>query len=385
MNLVIDKNFIVSTLTELVRINSVNPGLVPDGPGEVQIGRYVSDTLMALGFKPRIQELEPKRVNVAAGYKGTGNGPSLMWNGHMDTVGVEGMSDPFSGEVRDGRVYGRGAQDMKGGIAAMLGAFKALKDNGVRLKGDIVFAAAADEEHRSIGTEALVEEFKPDAAIVTEPTDLNVCVAHRGFVVFEIETRGRAAHGSAYTDGIDANMFMGLCLAELFKHSKDLLNQKGHPLLGPPSLHVPLVKGGTGLFVYSEKCKISVERRTLPGEGQEALREEMEGILARVSDKEEAFRASLKPGLHREAYEISSESEIVRLVWGTAQQVLGKKPAFIGHPWWEDSALLAEKGTETVIFGPKGAGLHSHEEWVDIQSVVDLAEILVRVAVRFCG
>lgn len=385
MEFEIDRDFLVKTLGDLVRINSINPGLVPDGPGEVKIGHYVAGTLRKCGAEPQIVELEPERLNVVAVLQGNGGGRSLMLNAHMDTVGIEGMTDPFSAEIRDGKLFGRGAQDMKGSIAAMLSAVRALTKGDIQLKGDLIFAAVADEEHRSIGTEALVKQHKSDAAIVTEPTDLNVCLAHRGFCIFEVETKGRAAHGSRYGEGIDANMHMGRILAELEKLSRNLLDREKHPLLGPPSLHVPLIKGGTELFIYSDGCKTSVERRTLPGETLEQLLDEIETIISRLSDEDETFNAQLKTVIHRNAYEISPDADIVKTVTETVSRVLGRTPEYIGHQWWEDSALIAEAGTQTVIIGPGGEGLHSSEEWVDIQSVVDLAKILTQTAIRYCG
>ncbi|MGD9347352.1 MAG: ArgE/DapE family deacylase [Candidatus Aminicenantes bacterium] len=385
MNVTIDREFLTGMLQKLVQIDSVNPGLVPGSPGELAIGAYIADVLRTIGLEPQIHEIEPGRVNVVAMLKGSGEGRSLMFNGHMDTVGVEGMDEPFSGKIRDGRVYGRGAQDMKGSIAGMMAACKALIDADIRLKGDIVFAAVADEEYRSIGTEALVETVQTDAAIVAEPTGLDVCLAHRGFGLFEFETRGRTAHGSRYQNGIDANIHMGRILMELDKLSQRLLKKPGHPLLGTPSLHVPVVKGGSEPFIYSDRCKISVERRTLPGESWEDIHKEMVSILSRLSSKDRNFQATVRTVLHRDAYEISPDAEIVKLVSEKAKEVRNRKPDHIGHDWWEDSALLAERGIETVIFGPKGEGIHSHEEWVDIQSVVDLAEILARIAIQYCN
>ena len=385
MELEIDNEFLVRTLADLVRINSINPGLVPDGSGEAEIGAYIAETLRRCGLEPKIYELEPGRLNVVTVLKGTGGGRSLMLNGHMDTVGVEGMTDPFSAEIRDGKLFGRGAYDMKGSIAAMLGAVKALVDNNIHLKGDLIFAAVVDEEYGSIGTESLVQYCRPDAAIVTEPTDLDVCLAHRGFTVFEIETKGLAAHGGRYEEGIDANLHMGRILKELDNHSRDLLKSEKHPLLGYPSLHVPLIQGGTELFIYSDECKISVERRTLPGESDESILSEIETIISRLSEDDQSFDAHLKTVMSRNAYEVSQDAEIVRIVADTVSRVLGRLPAFIGHHWWEDSALIAEAGTETVIIGPKGGGLHSHEEWVEIQSVVDLVSILIHTAIHYCG
>ncbi len=381
----IDRDFLVHTLRDLVRIDSINPGLMPEGAGEKEIADHIGDILRQWRIEPEITEVGPGRFNVVACLKGSGSGRSLMLTGHMDTVGVEGMDDPFSAEVRDGKLYGRGSQDMKGGLAGILAAIKAIVDNGIRLQGDLVFAAVADEEYGSIGTEALVQRHKPDAAIVAEPTDLDVCLAHKGFSVFEFETKGRVAHGGRYQDGIDANLHMGRILRELERLSQNLMKGEKHPLLGPPSLHVPLIKGGSELFVYSDRCTISVERRTLPGEDHKALLDEMEGIVSRLSQEDDSFDGRVKPVMHRHAYEISQDADFVKLVKEMTSQVLGKPPAFIGHDWWEDSALIAEGGTETVIIGPRGAGLHSHEEWVEIESVVDLATILVQTAIRFCS
>lgn len=232
MEFEIDRSFLVETLIKLVQIDSINPKLVAHGSGEEEIANYIAEVLREFHLEPEVVELEPGRFNVAAVLKGSGEGRSLMFNGHMDTVGVDGMTAPFSAEIRHGKLYGRGSQDMKGGLAAMLTAVKALVEHSIRLKGDLIFAAVADEEYGSIGTEALVESYQTDAAIVTEPTDLDICLAHRGFAIFDIVTKGRAAHGSRYQEGVDANLHMGRILAALEKYSRELLNSEKHPLLG---------------------------------------------------------------------------------------------------------------------------------------------------------
>ncbi len=200
MTLTIDEPYLTKLTQELIQINSINPALTPDGKGEAEIGAYVAKNLQELGLEVTTSEIAPGRVNVVGVLKGSGGGRSLLLNAHMDTVGVEGMAiDPFGGELREGRVYGRGAQDMKGSLAAMIAAAKAIVDAGITLRGDLLITAVADEEHSSTGTEALVKEFRADGAIVTEPTDMHLCRAHRGFIWFEVETIGRAAHGSRYS------------------------------------------------------------------------------------------------------------------------------------------------------------------------------------------
>ena len=264
MRVQIDHDYVLNSLADLVRINSVNPSLSPDGKGEAEIGTYTADALNDLGLTVTTFEIEPGRVNVVGRLNGSGNGRSLLLNAHMDTVGVDGMvGNPFGAEIRDGRLYGRGAQDMKGSLAAMIGAAKALMENGVNLAGDLLITAVADEEHASIGTEDLVKHISADAAIVTEPTDLTLCRAHRGFIWYDVETFGRAAHGSRFREGLDANLRMGRFLARLDKLEQDLRLRPPHPLVGPPSLHAARIQGGSrsAFMPRTACCKLNGAQR----------------------------------------------------------------------------------------------------------------------------
>lgn len=381
----IDPEFTTQTLQKLVQINSVNPGLDPDGPGEKEIATCICDTLRDLSIPFEKETLAPGRVNVTARIKGSGGGKSLMLNAHTDTVGVAGMKEPFSGRIDGNLLYGRGSYDMKGSIAAILAAAKALKENDVQLKGDLIISFVADEEHESIGAQALVKNLTADAAIVTEPTDLNLCLAHRGFGVFKITTEGKTAHGGRHTQGIDANMHMGLLLAELHALSKRLPKENRHPLCGEASLHVPLISGGRSLFVYSNSCTIHVERRTIPGETQEIVTAELQSILDQLRKQYPRFKAVLEPEIWRSPYEVDKSSTIVHATKKAAATFLGKEPGIIGHTWWEDSAIFGDAGIETVILGPAGGGIHEDVEWVELDSVQRLAEILYQTAINFCG
>ena len=189
-----------------------------------------------------------------------------MLNGHLDTVGVEGMPDPFLPTIRDGLIYGRGSFDMKGSVAACIAAAKAVVDAQLPLCGDLVIAAVADEEYASIGTADVTSRVMVDGAVVAEPTALDLCIAHKGFVWLEVETVGRAAHGSRFQEGIDANMRMGRILAELDRLEQDLRTRPPHPLVGSPSLHAAMLQGGTELSTYAARCTLKIERRTIPGE-----------------------------------------------------------------------------------------------------------------------
>ncbi|WP_340104379.1 ArgE/DapE family deacylase [Rhodohalobacter sp. 8-1] len=383
-DLKIDTPFTTQTLQKLVQINSINPGLDPDGPGEEEIASFIYDTLNNLSVPCDIETVSPGRVNVTARIAGKGDGPSLMLNAHTDTVGVSGMEDPFSGRIEGNRLYGRGSYDMKGSIAAILGTAKAIKENNIQLKGDLILSFVADEEHESIGAQALVNKITADAAIVTEPTDLNLCLAHRGFGIFKITTDGKTAHGGRHKQGVDANMNMGLVLAELHQLSQRLPDENTHPLCGEASLHVPLISGGRSLFVYSNQCTIHAERRTIPGETLDQVTKELQTVIDRLSNKHPNFRASLETEIWRSPYEVDSSSDIVSATKEAATEHLGKVPDIIGHTWWEDSAIFGEAGIESVIIGPKGGGIHEDVEWVELDSVHLLAEILYKTAINFC-
>lgn len=377
----IDTPFITQTLVDLVRINSVNPALEENGKGENEIGTYIHTLLKKLNFDTAIDEIQPGRINVIGNWKGTGNGKSLILNAHMDTVGVAGMEQPFGATIKNRKLYGRGAYDMKGSIAAMLGVAKAVSEHKITLAGDLILTFVADEEYESIGASALIKKIKADACIVTEPTDLKVCLGHRGFGVYEITTHGKIAHGGLHKEGIDANLKMGKVLAQLDQLSKQLTN-KTHPLFGEASLHVPLIHGGQSLFIYSDKCTIQVERRTLPGEDEESVFDSLKNMINELTLHDKEFRATLQQKIWRNPYEIAADSPIVKMVSNSVQQF--HPVEFIGHAWWEDSGLFGEAGIPTVIIGPKGGGIHQQDEWVDLDSVSMLSTILLDTTIHFC-
>ncbi len=381
----IDKAYLTETLVKLVQIDSVNPSLVPGGSGETEIAHYTASVLRELGLAVEIHETEPGRPSVVGVRSGTGQGKALMLNAHYDTVGVDGMViDPFGGEIRDGRVYGRGAQDMKASLAATFAAVKALNDAQIQLDGDLVIAAVADEEFASIGTADIVQRYQVDGAIVTEPTELELCLAHKGFIWIEVVISGRAAHGSRFMDGIDANMRAGRLLNELDILEQDLRTRPAHPLVGPPSLHVATIQGGTEWSMYAQECVVQIERRTAPGETTDDAVGEIQSLIDRLSAADPTFDAQLSVKQIRDAFEIAPDAPIVETVAQSAAACLGQPPKQVGHTAWMDSAILSKEGVETVIIGPTGAGLHAKEEWVDIESAVMLAQILAESAVAYC-
>jgi acetylornithine deacetylase len=381
----IDQEYVRETLVRLVRINSVNPTLAPGAPGESQIAGFIAGSLASIGMAVETFEPEPGRMSVVGRVAGSGGGRSLMLNAHCDTVDVAGMDEPFSGAIRDGKVYGRGSFDMKGSLAACMAAAKSLVDSGVRLRGDVLVAAVADEEYGSLGTRDLLRRLRVDGAIVTEPTALDVCLAHKGYLWIEVEVGGRAAHGSKFGLGIDANMKMGAFLNELAALERELRARTPHPLVGPPSLHAAMLSGGSGLSTYAAQSMVKIERRTIPGETETQAVGEIQKIVDKLTAADPDFHATVKAFFVRDPFEVAPGAEIVKAVDGAAAKVLGRTAAHIGDTPWMDAALLQAAGVETVVFGATGAGAHANVEWVELASVEKLAEILAEAATEYCG
>jgi acetylornithine deacetylase len=377
--------YIADTLAALVRINSINPAFGGGTTNERAIAEHLDGVFAALGMEVRRFEPEPGRTSVVGRLRGTGGGRSLMLYGHIDTVGVEGMAEPFSAEIRDGRLYGRGAYDMKCGVAACIGAVHAIVSSGRRLAGDLLIAGVADEETASIGMADVLKHVRADAAIVTEPTELRVCRAHKGFCWLEVETIGRAAHGSRFQDGIDANMRMGRFLARLDALEQRLRTSTPHPLVGPPSLHAAVLQGGTGTSTYAAHCRLEIERRMVPGETEAQVVGELQAIADALAAEDPTFQARVRATLTRGSFEAPDSSAIFPAVMAAATRVLGAAPAVIGEPYWMDAALLADAGIDTIVIGPSGTGAHAIEEWVDLRSVEQVAAIIADAAVAFCG
>jgi acetylornithine deacetylase len=376
-------DYALALLNDLVRIDSVNPSLVAGAAGEAAIARALVDVLHASGLHVEVQEAAPGRPNVIATLRGRAPGRSLMFCGHIDTVGVAGMTRPFDPEERGGRVYGRGAQDMKSGIAAMIGAARVITEGGGLEAGSLTVACVVDEEHSSIGADALVTRHRADAAVVTEPTDLAVAVAHKGFEWVDIETEGKAAHGSRPRDGRDAILRMGRVLGALEDLDRALQTGPAHPLLGTASLHASLIEGGRELSSYPDRCSVQVERRTIPGESGGCAGREVEQILDRLRSVDPEFRAASRVLFHRPPYEIDPSHPLPEALVSRARDA-GVDAPVIGMSFWTDAAVLGQAGIPSVLFGPTGAGLHGLEEWVDITSVLKCRDVLTNLARAWC-
>ena len=369
----------VALLRDLVAIDSVNPSLSTGARGEGEVAKRIATELDAIGLRVEITDVAPGRPNVVGVLDGRTPGRSLMFCGHTDTVGVSGMPRPFEPEIRDGRLYGRGAQDMKGGVAAMIGAVRQLVESGGLARGRVIVAAIVDEEHASIGAEALVTKWRADGAVVTEPTGLDVAVAHKGFQWIALETRGRAAHGSRPLDGRDAILRMGRVLARLEALDRDLQRRPRHALLGTASLHASLIEGGHELSSYPARAALQYERRTLPGESGDVARIEADAILADLKRADPEFDAHARFVFGRDAYEIDGSSQLPSAMMDAAKAA-GCRSSIAGMTFWTDAAILGAAGIPSLLFGPGGAGLHSIEEYVIVEDVCRCRDALVNLA-----
>lgn len=376
----------VALARELVRVDSRNPSLVAGAPGEQAIARLLCDVLGEWGLEVKLHESAPGRPNVVAtlrGRDGGKGGRSLMFNGHLDVVGVEGMTHaPFDALEENGRIYGRGSSDMKGGVAAMCAAVAQL---GGGLAGDVVVTAVVDEEWQSLGTSTLIAAgIRADAAIVTEPTHLAIMPAHKGFAWIEVTVHGRAAHGSRWDIGVDAIRHAGLLLAELDRMDAEDLPRRSHALLGRPSLHAASIEGGIGLSTYPDRCVVRIERRTIPGESLTDVRREVDQACARVRERRPEFRADVDLLFAQPPSDVQQGEPIVRAL-GDALRGRGMSDSVRGMSAWTDAALLNAAGIPAICFGPGDMGLaHAAEEYIEVREIQQATEVLVSLARSWC-
>ena len=377
----LSRTVILELLQQLIRIPSVNPTLAPEeGHGEAAIAAFASQWLAARGLHSWLEEAAPGRPNAVA-EAGEGPGPVLVLCAHLDTVATAGMRiPPFEAHVEDNRVYGRGSYDMKGSAAAVMAAAAALAQEPLsgRVAGRVIVALVADEEYASLGAEDFLKRHRADACILTEPSEGRLILAHKGFVWLEIVTKGRAAHGSRWDLGVSAISKMGRIIAALEQFDQQELRRRVHPLVGPASQHCALIQGGAGLSTYAPECHLRVERRTLPGETTEQVMRELQEVVRRAGEE-----AEIRCLLNRAPLMCDPAVPIACSLREAAQVVTGQPPLEAGVAYWMDAALFAAAGIPTVNYGPAGAGAHEAVEWVDLDSVVSCARVLVEAARSF--
>jgi acetylornithine deacetylase len=378
---------VAELLSALIACDSTNPSLVPGGAGEEAVSRLVADRLHATGLSVETWEAMPGRSCVLGTLAGTGGGRSLLLLCHLDVVG--GDRSLFEPKVRDGRVYGRGASDMKGGLAAAVHAASELARNGPRLAGDVLVAGVIDEEWLSAGAIDLVgrlshRETQVDAAVLPEATGLDLVVEHGGFAWWEVVSTGVEAAGDDPARGRDAIALLGGVLTGLLELDAELASRPAKPY-GRPCLHASTIRGGSQLSAYPRECVVGVERCTIPGETVSDARAEVSAMLARAAQSDPRLRVELRTVVEREAISVGRSEPIVGALADAAARRLGSPPAIRGDMGWMDSGILVQAGIPCVAFGPVGNGEHTAGEWVDLRSVEACVGVLVEAAREFCG
>ncbi|WP_445443882.1 M20/M25/M40 family metallo-hydrolase [Clavibacter sp. km1a] len=379
----------VDLAAELIRIDSTNPDLVPGAAGEAAVAAHAAAWLRARGFEVRVLEESPGRPTVLATARGTGGGRTILLDGHLDTVPP---GDPERGgllpRIEDGRLLGRGAFDMKAGLAAMMVAADRARRTGTR--GDVVLALVADEEFGSIGSEEALRALaadgtRVDGAVISEPSQSEAIVAHRGFGWYEIRLRGRAAHGSMPEQGVDAVAHAGLVLRELDALAARLAAGPRHPLLGSGAVRVSRIHGGSDAATVADSCVLTVERRFLPGESpadvEAGLRAAVDAVAARTPDMD----AELEVLVARAAFEADVEGPLARAVLDSGERITGAAVPHRGEPFWTDAGLVQEAGIPCILLGVTGGGAHAAEEWAEVDSIRRLADVLEGAILDFCG
>lgn len=381
-----DQTELTALLADLVRIDSINPSLIAGAKGEKEIAAFIAEWGTRAGLEAILQEAAPGRFNAIVIARGSGGGKNLMLNGHIDTVGLADMVDPFNPRIENGRLYGRGAYDMKAGVAASLIAAK--RARSLNLAGDVIVACVADEEAASLGTQAVLAEthrWRGDGVIVTEPTEMELAVCHKGFIWFDVETFGVAAHGSRPHLGVDAIVKMGKVLIELEQLDLALRANPAHRYLGSGSVHASIIQGGQEPSSYPAYCKLQVERRTIPAESPDVAEAELQAILDRLAETDPTFNASLTRGLERQPFEVPEDASFVQLCQEQLAQVTGRPARVGGVSYWADSALCSAAGLPAVLLGPAGGGAHEIVEWINLDTVHECADVYTAVARAFCG
>jgi acetylornithine deacetylase len=375
------ENRIISLLTELVQINSINRTL-SNGPGEQTIAEFAARNLIAQQLDAQIQNVSPNQSNVVAVVPGKDRRHSILLNAHLDTVGVDGMDEPFTLRREGDKLYGRGTYDMKGSVAIMLLLAEYFTRNPPPL--DILLTFVSDEEDKSTGMEYLVENWLPRVApapvggIFLEPTEEDIGVCHKGFIWYELTVAGKAAHGSRPEQGIDAILPLRSAMEEISSIQDELQNRTPDPLLGHAAIHSSIIRGGSELSVIPSRSCLQWERRTLPDESPLDFAGEMERIIQAVNNHPGHHTVKGREFFVRPPYHVPHDAEILKRLEKVAPQ--SKQ---VGLSFWADSALAGGMGIPSILFGPTGHGAHAIDEWVSLKSLLNVYEVLKKLIMDF--
>ncbi|MGO8702381.1 MAG: M20 family metallopeptidase [Candidatus Brocadiia bacterium] len=379
---------VTELLSRLIACPSVNPNNRPfSGPpyGEERMARLLSDLLGGWGAEVSVREVLPGRFNFVARFKGKKPHPSLMLEAHSDTVEVADMSiPPFEPRIVGGRMYGRGACDDKGPMAAMLLGLRAVLDEDGGLPADVYFAATCNEERGAAGARGLMAEgLRPDAALVAEPTNLEIVDAHKGVVRWRIQTHGVATHSSAPESGVNAISAMGRVIERIAGPLAGSLAKKRHPRLGSPTVCVGTIRGGTQVNVVPAQCEIEVDRRLLPDETAERATADLVRELEDLKGSSAGFEYSLEEIEQYPPLEEDPKGPIASAVAAACEKALGRA-TFAAAPWGADSGVFKSAGIPCVLFGPGSIRqAHTRDEFVELEQVAHAIGVYAEVIRRF--
>jgi len=394
---------VLQTLADLVAINSVNPNY-EDGTPEAAVAQYVDNFFRARGISTWRQQVYPERPNVIARIPGRDSQRRIVFEAHLDTVSVAGMEiEPWVPEIRDGKLYGRGACDTKGGMAAMMHAAASLVGDAVPPPCDVLFAATVDEEYSYRGVVALCDSLRPgpvdrhildaevapreplqaEAAIVAEPTMLQPVIASKGLVRFRIETRGQAAHSSKPHLGVNAIEAMARIVLSLENDTRRLASDT-HPLLGPATCNIGVIRGGTQINFVPDRCEIEIDRRMLPGETRERVLEHYQSLAKSAAAELPGVQVSVSPPmLSDRPLETSPDSPAVQTVVRILEE-RGHDASLVGVPFCSDASKFGALGIPSLILGPGSIDqAHAAVEFVDCEQVIEATEIYREFMLQF--
>lgn len=382
----VKRNEVIKLVSELVRIDSVNPWLVKGGAGEAQVANFIAKWLETLGVEVRLEEVEAGRSNLLARWPGSGGGESLCFYAHLDTVGYalwrERALDP---RVEGDRLYGLGSADDKGHCAAAMLAMKSLITRGIHLRGDLWLALLIDEEGASSGAFHFVESHKPDAMLVLEPFGLGrINITHQGFGWLDIIVNGRAAHGSAPEVGVDAILHMAEVITRLGKLDRETFATSPHPLNGKTVFHTSLINGGTDYATYPDRCVLGIEIGTQPGESIQNRVDEIKAIFAEVKQSYPDFKGEVEVKLARDPFIARGHQRLWDILKPEMENELGKPVEAAGENAWGDAQIIQDASIPTLMIGASGDHFHAPEEWVSISELVKLVRIIESTAEKFC-
>jgi acetylornithine deacetylase/succinyl-diaminopimelate desuccinylase len=392
LNSVISEKEVIDFIGELVKRPSYN-GVKNQ---ETEVAKCIHDLFVKEGIESEIVHIEDGRSNIIAKLKGEKNGKTLLLTGHMDTVPPYDMIEPFNLKSDGENLMGRGVVDMKGQLACMIYSMIAIKRSKVILSGDVIFAGVIDEEEKSLGTIDLIEKgIKADAAIVGEPTNLNICVAHRGLEWFELYFKGKTVHGGAQKDGINAILKASNFIQRVEKNLLQEIEKEAHNIIGTSSMNYGVISGGTQPSTVAGECILKIDRRWVPGIKYEDVVQEFQDIIDELSKEDNKFDCTLKvmdasvmkEGYVHEPMEIDINHPIVNIVQATTQEVLGKIPALTYFPAWSDGGLLSSYANiPTIVFAPGNLKTaHSADEQLEIKQILPSTLIYALTAIEFCN